>query len=75
MVQVSVSEAQSQLPDLINAVLQGESVLIDQDEFHQIQLVPVKRERPKAQFGCAKGMIEMADDFDEPIDDFNPYMQ
>lgn len=26
------------------------------------------------QFGSAKGMIVMADDFDEPLEDFEPYM-
>ena len=28
----------------------------------------------KPQFGSAKGMIVMADDFDEPLEDFEPYM-
>lgn len=26
------------------------------------------------QFGCAKGTFKMADDFDEPLDDFKDYM-
>jgi Protein of unknown function (DUF2281) len=26
------------------------------------------------QFGCAKGMFKMSDDFDEPLDDFKDYM-
>ena len=25
-------------------------------------------------FGCAKGIFKMADDFDEPLDDFKNYM-
>ena len=25
-------------------------------------------------FGCAKGTFKMADDFDEPLDDFKDYM-
>lgn len=28
----------------------------------------------KRQFGCAKGMFTMSDDFDEPLDDFKDYM-
>ena len=28
----------------------------------------------KPRFGSAKGMIEMSDDFDEPLDDFMDYM-
>lgn len=75
MVQVSIQEAQNKLPDLINAVLQGEQVLIKKDEQHKIQLVPFQREKPKPQFGSAKDMIEMADDFDAPLDDFDSFMQ
>jgi len=26
-------------------------------------------------FGCAKGTFKMADDFDEPLEDFKDYMQ
>ena len=34
------------------------------------------RERPrKRTFGSAKGLIEMADDFDEPLEDFREYME
>ncbi|MEM7114729.1 MAG: DUF2281 domain-containing protein [Chloroflexota bacterium] len=31
----------------------------------------IKRER---QFGSAKGLITIADDFDEPLDEFQEYM-
>ena len=27
------------------------------------------------QFGCAKGLIEMKPDFDQPLEDFREYMQ
>ena len=29
----------------------------------------------KRQFGCAKGFFQMREDFDEPLDDFKPYME
>ncbi len=31
-------------------------------------------EKPKAKFGSAKGMFTIKDDFDQPLDDFNEYM-
>ena len=31
-------------------------------------------EKPKPMFGALKGTIIMADDFDEPLDDFKEYM-
>jgi hypothetical protein len=34
----------------------------------------VKPKRPR-QFGSAKGMIHMAEDFDEPLEDFEEYMR
>ena len=33
----------------------------------------IKKKKPR--FGCAKGLIYMAPDFDEPLDDFKEYMQ
>ena len=30
--------------------------------------------RPRRQAGSAKGLITVPDDFDEPLDDFKPYM-
>jgi len=32
------------------------------------------RKHKKRQFGSAKGMITMADDFDDPLEDFQEYM-
>ena len=32
-----------------------------------------KRQKKKPEFGCAKGKIHIADDFDEPLDDFKDY--
>jgi hypothetical protein len=30
--------------------------------------------KPRPKFGSAKGLIEMSDDFDEPLEDFKDYM-
>jgi hypothetical protein len=32
-------------------------------------------QKPKAKFGSAKGLIHIAPDFDEPLEDFRPYME
>lgn len=32
------------------------------------------QQKPKPQFGCAKGMVNLHPDFDEPLDDFKEYM-
>lgn len=33
-----------------------------------------KKNTTKAKFGSAKGMFKMKDNFDDPIDDFNEYV-
>ena len=35
----------------------------------------VKQTRKCRQFGSAKGMVKIADDFDEPLADFQEYME
>ena len=35
---------------------------------------PLEAEQKERVFGCAKGQFRMADDFDEPLEDFKEYM-
>jgi antitoxin (DNA-binding transcriptional repressor) of toxin-antitoxin stability system len=75
MHRVNVDEATTQLPDLIDAAVRGEVVLITTDDQHTVRLVPVKQPKQPRRPGSAKGMIHMADDFDAPLDDFREYME
>jgi prevent-host-death family protein len=72
--QVSYSEAKRRLHDLIDAAMCGETVLITLDNQKVIQLVPRVGEKPHPQYGSAKGLVEIAEDFDEPLADFSEYM-
>lgn len=74
MVQVGLEEAKVRLRDLIDAVLKGEKVFIVKDRQAAVQLVPAVP-LARCEFGSAKGLIVMAEDFDAPLPDFNPYMQ
>ncbi|MCP4360258.1 MAG: DUF2281 domain-containing protein [Chloroflexi bacterium] len=74
MYQVELNEADSHLLDLIEAALKGEDVFIRRDKESIVQLVPVPKIKHQPKFGSAKGMIVMADDFDDPLEDFEPYM-
>lgn len=74
MYQVNLAEAITRLRDLINAAISGEAVFIKND--HQVvQLVPVAPPQRCPQFGSAKGLITMADDFGAPLADFEEYME
>jgi antitoxin (DNA-binding transcriptional repressor) of toxin-antitoxin stability system len=75
MHQVDVEEAKTHLPDLIDAAVSGEEIMIAKDAQHVVKLVPVSRTRPRPQFGSAEGLISMSDDFDAPLEDFAEYMR
>jgi antitoxin (DNA-binding transcriptional repressor) of toxin-antitoxin stability system len=75
MHQVNIEEAKIRLPDLIDAAVNGEEVVIAKDEQHLVRLVPVARAKSRPQFGSAEGLITMSDDFDEPLKDFEEYMK
>ena len=74
MHQINIEEAKSNLPDLIDAAINGEEVVIAKDDQHIVKLVPILRAKPHPQFGSAKGLISISDDFNEPLEDFAEYM-
>jgi prevent-host-death family protein len=74
MHQVNIEEAKDQLTDLIDAAVKGEEIVITKDDTHSVKLVPLKKTKPRPQFGVGKGLIAMSDDFDEPLKDFEEYM-
>ena len=74
MHEITVENAKSNLPDLIDAAINGEEVVITKDDQHIVKLVPISRAKPRPQFGSAKGLISMSDDFDELLGDFAEYM-
>jgi antitoxin (DNA-binding transcriptional repressor) of toxin-antitoxin stability system len=72
---VSIEQAKTQLPELIDAAVSGEDVVIAKDDQHIVRLVPVSLEKKRPQFGSAKGSVQMSDDFDGSLQDFAEYME
>ena len=72
--QINLNEAKGRLPDLIDAALRGEEVFIFKDNQEAVRLVPVEPLKRQPQFGSAKGLVTVTDDFDMPLEDFNEYM-
>lgn len=72
MQQVTIEQAKINLAVLVEAALKGEEIIIEEDE-KAVKLVPFQLHKPKPQFGSAKGLIHIADNFDEPIEDFADY--
>ena len=74
MFEVSIEKTPTiQLPDLIDSVLGGEEVVFTQNNLPIAKLVAVRQEKPRPQFGSAKGLFTLAEDFSEPLEDFNEY--
>jgi antitoxin (DNA-binding transcriptional repressor) of toxin-antitoxin stability system len=82
MKQVTIAEAQQRLPDLLSAAEAGETVMIRGDKGQTFTLV-VQRLAPALNpdwpgypyAGSAKGLIEVPDDFDEPLEELKAYME
>ena len=74
MVQVTAEEAKAKLSALIEDAMKGEAVFIKEGEDGLVQLVPVPHINGDRKPGSAKGMFVMADDFDDPLEDFKEYM-
>lgn len=73
MTTVAIETAQKELPELIRDVLQGEHVVITQDQKPVAELVPISTTTPKPTFGSARGQIRITGDFEAPLADFDPY--
>ena len=70
MRQVTVKEATRSLGELIRTARAGEEVVIASESGPLVRLVPVPQPRKPRVFGSARGLIEMTDDFDAPLDGF-----
>jgi antitoxin (DNA-binding transcriptional repressor) of toxin-antitoxin stability system len=82
MQQITLTEASHCLPNLIDAALSGEEIVITKDDRSAVKLVVMllpeesiaKHGKRQRLFGSAKGLITMSDDFDAPLEDFKDYM-
>lgn len=74
MLQVNIHEAKTNLSKLIQKVLDGEEVIIAKGNLPLVKLILIDKLKAKRKLGSAKGMINISQDFDEPLEDFNNYM-
>ena len=75
MYQIELEKAKAQIASLLQTALDGEEIVITQNDQPVLKLVPVPAVKSRRQSGSAKGLITMSDDFDEPLEDFAEYMQ
>jgi len=75
MIQANIHEAKTQLSKLIQAALNGEEVIIARGNKPVVRLEVLPGAVPRRRIGGVKGLIiKMADDFNEPLPDFEEYI-
>lgn len=75
MAQVTIHEAKTHLSKLIQRALDGEDIIIAKGNQPMVKLVVVPEMRKARKIGGAQDVIvQMAEDFDAPLDDFAEYM-
>jgi antitoxin (DNA-binding transcriptional repressor) of toxin-antitoxin stability system len=75
MERYSLQDALTHLQQLIDDAQHGKTVIILDAQDRAVQLVPVTRSPHARKAGSARGQIKMAPDFDEPLADFDEYME
>ena len=72
MTQLDITQAKADLSKLLDLAIKGEEIVITQDNKPVAKISPIKRPLKR---GSAKGEVWMSDDFDEPLEDFQEYME
>lgn len=83
MTKLDISQAKSKLAELLDLAIKGEEIVITQDNKPIAKISSIKSSIQYAEGtikqplkrGSAKGKVWMSDDFDEPLEDFQEYMQ
>lgn len=74
MYEIALQNASVQFAEIFEDVAHGDEVRIRRDDGKIFKIVLVQAQTPVPKFGSARGLIEIADDFDEPLEDFREYM-
>jgi len=75
MQQIDIDNPNATLPEVVEAALNGIEVILaknNQPVARVIAIPPIHLHRRRA--GSAKGLIQMSDDFDAPLEDFKEYL-
>ena len=59
---------------MLSDVLRGKEIIITDHDKPVVKMIPLQPKHGRPVFGSARGLIEMADDFNETPDEFKEYM-
>lgn len=73
--QVNIHKAKTQLSDLVARAEAGEEIVIARANVPVVKLVPIVAPKTSRCLGEAKGLVELAPDFDELPEDLMEYFR
>jgi prevent-host-death family protein len=71
---IDLNHARTRLPELVRQAARGEDVILTEGGEPVAKIIPFRRAMAPREFGSARGLIHMSDDFDEPLEEFKDYM-
>ncbi len=72
---INIHEAKTHLSKLIQMALDGEEVIIAKRDKPLVKLVVIEEAKPQRRLGLYPDLVKfIAEDFDEPLDEFAEYM-
>lgn len=71
---IDLNHAQTRLSELVARAARGEDVILSEGGEPVAKIIPIDRARGPREFGSARGLVHIADDFDAPLEDFGDYM-
>lgn len=72
---IALEDVAAHLSELVEEVRRGGEVVITDGDEPVARLVSYPQAERTPRFGSAKGLITIADDFDEPLEDLEEYMR
>lgn len=70
---VNLYEAKTKLSELVAAAAGGEEIIIARNGDPIARLTALKERRRSEAFDLDRGLVEIASDFDAPLEDFTDY--
>jgi len=70
---VTMHEAKTHLSRLVREAVEGEEIIIARGRIPLVRLLPLIGPHEHRSLGTAKGLISIAEDFDEPLEDFDEF--
>lgn len=71
MQQIELNEAKTQLPELLEAAINGEEIIITEHNQPLIKLARIASAKPRRRAGTAQGRVKIPEDFNESYDEFS----